>query len=173
MLIFFAIALFGVILLIGGSIFGHDHDHDGGHDSDSDHGGSEPTVSIFSVKVIGVFIMGFGAAGTIAKYYDADNVIASISGLCFGLFLGLCMYMFLRLIYGQQANSMVRTEEAIGKNGIVTIEIGPNSVGKVEVSIGDISQIYMAQGKENKSFRKGERIKVIDCHGSQLIVDKN
>ena len=60
MLIFLAIMTAGLIILIGGFLFGHDHDadhgdhgHDGGHDS-------EPAVSIFSTKVIGTFIMGFG-----------------------------------------------------------------------------------------------------------------
>lgn len=175
MLTFFAIALFGLIVLVGGSIFGHDHDHnhDFGHGHDHDSGGNEPTVSIFSVKVIGMFVMGFGAAGTIARFYRWSAVQASLAGLGAGVLLGLVMYGVLRAIYGQQANSLVRTEDALGRNAIVTIGIGPDSPGQVEVSIGDLRRTYVAQSTGGKTFHKGDLLRVVDCYGSQLIVDKN
>ena len=173
MFIFFAIACFGFIVLVGGSLFGgHDHDHSHDFGYGHDHiGGNEPTVSIFSMKVIGTFIMGFGATGTIAKYYKADTVLASVAGIGGGIILGFVMYLTLKVIYGQQSNSLVRTEETLNQIGVVTLGIDPGALGKVEVSIGDIRRIYMARSLGNTSFVKGDRVKVVDCHGSQLVVD--
>src|SRR5258706_2098812 len=69
MSIYLSLAFLGFVVLAGGAIFGHDHDHDPHFDHDHDHGGhdgshgGEPTVSIFSLKVIGAFIMAFGCGG--------------------------------------------------------------------------------------------------------------
>jgi hypothetical protein len=66
MFVFIAIAAAGFILLLGGSVFGHDHDHDAHVDHEHDgEGADEPTVSIFSIKVLATFVMGFGAGGAI------------------------------------------------------------------------------------------------------------
>src|SRR2546427_10386153 len=108
MLVFLAITFLGFVLLAGGSLLGHDHDadhdHDHGHETDQ---GNEPTVSIFSFKVIGAFIMGFGAAGAIAKYYDNGWLGASLSGLATGILLGLFMYGILRGVDSTPSDSFV------------------------------------------------------------------
>src|SRR2546427_6127535 len=93
MLVFLAITFLGFVLLAGGSLLGHDHDadhdHDHGHEADQ---GNEPTVSIFSFKVIGAFIMGFGAAGAIADYYGGGWGASSFSWFGKGILLRLFLY---------------------------------------------------------------------------------
>lgn len=174
--IFVALAFFGLILLLGGSIFGHDHDHDGGFDHDHDHdgdheGGSEPSVSIFSTKVIGTFVMGFGAAGFVASYYGCNWLSASLVGLGFGVLLGLVMYAVLRLIYGQQSTSMVRPAEFVGRFGVVTTSIDAGSVGSVDVSCGDQTKNYLARGVQGQAFQKGDRVKVVEYVAGEMLVD--
>src|SRR5689334_7424425 len=113
MLIFLALAFFGFVILVGGAILGHDHDHDVHFDHDHDHDAShtgEPTVSIFSLKVIGSFIMAFGSGGAIAKWLGYEGIKPSLIGLVAGLSLGLFMYGLLRLLYKQQSDSLVSTD---------------------------------------------------------------
>ena len=186
MLIFLAITAAGAILLVGGSLFGdHDHDHDSfdhdhdhggdghGHEGDHDYGHNMPTVSIFSTKVIATFIMGFGAAGFLAKYYRADNIVASLVGLGCGVLLSLIMFAVMRVLYAGQADSLIYTKDAVGKTALVTFAIDPGDIGKVEVNFGDISKTYLARGNNSQDhFPKGTKVRVAEYHGSELVVER-
>ena len=86
MLVFLTLALAGFVLLVFGWIFGHDHDfgHDFSHDFGHDMGhdvDQEGTISIFSLRVLATFVMGFGAAGFVCVWkYKTNNLAASIAG---------------------------------------------------------------------------------------------
>ena len=171
MWIFLSLTGAGLILLLGGAIFGHDHDFDHDHDAHVDHGhdadsGGEPTVSIFSTKVIGTFVMGFGAGGAIASYYSAGALPASAAGLGTGLLLAAAMYLVLRLIYGQQASSLVATDSLKGQTGTVTAGIEKDAVGEVTV----LSRPYLARSKDGNPIKRGQTVSVVASVGSELIV---
>lgn len=173
MLIFLSLTVAGLVLLLGGAIFGHDHDVDHDHDAHVDAGhdvdqGGEPTVSVFSVKVIGTFIMGFGAGGAIASYYHAGPLQASAAGFVTGLLLGAAMYLVMRLIYGQQASSLVATESLKGQTGTVTAGIEKDAVGEVTV----LSRPYLARSKDGKPIKRGQTVSVVATVGSELIVSE-
>jgi membrane-bound ClpP family serine protease len=179
MLIFVCITAAGLILLVGGSIFGHDHDgdhdhgghfdygHDAGHDAVHD---IEPTVSVFSTKVIGAFIMGFGAGGAIAAYYGAGPLSASFIGLAVGFLMGLLMYWVMRLIYSQQSTSIVTTNTAVGEIGMVTVPIGRNGTGEVAITLGGQHRSFLARSVDTNAIAKGRQVRVVQTTGSQLVV---
>ena len=184
MLTFFAITVAGILLVAGGALFGHDHDHDGhGFDHGADHGadhgshdadhGNMPTVSIFSTKVVGTFVMGFGAAGFLATYNRMDTDVASLIGVGTGFLLGLSMYGVMRVLYSQQGDSLIYTNQAVGKIGIVTSAIEPGALGKVDVGFGDISQTYLARAQNPEdAIARGSRVRVAEYHGSELVVER-
>jgi len=87
MLIFAAIAVAAFIIAAGSFLFGHDIDHDVDHDVGHDAGAGEGTISIFSTKVIATMLMGFGAAGAIARYYGLGYPASSAIGVGFGVVL--------------------------------------------------------------------------------------
>src|SRR5947208_7220273 len=97
-------------MLVGGALFGSHHDHDAfGHDHDHghDHGGhdgNEPSVSIFSFRVIGSFVMAFGVGGAIAWWSGRGWIGSSLWGLASGFGLGLFMYGILRALYSEQSD---------------------------------------------------------------------
>jgi len=168
--VFIAIAFAGLVLLIGGSIFGHDHDHDFGHGFDPGDGGAEPTASIFSTKVIAMFIIGFGAAGFVARYHNSGPEVASLWGVACGLLLGFVMYLILRLIYSQQSNSLASSTGAVGHSGVVTIGIDPGHIGEVEVTMGSLQRTYQARAEGPSGIAKGSTIEVVKCQGGQVVV---
>jgi membrane protein implicated in regulation of membrane protease activity len=170
MLIFFSIAVAGFIVVAGGALFG-DHGHDIGHGFD--HGGDhDAIVSVFSPRVIGTFIMGFGAGGTIAVYAGAQTMGASLVGLGVGVVLGVVMYLITAMFYGQQSNTVVRTEDVVGRIGVVTVAIDPGSVGKVEVVIGELRRDYLARAADRtRALARGQSIKVTARHGTEVIVE--
>ena len=175
MLVFLAIMAAGAVVLIGGHLSG-DHDHDFGHDHDGghDHGGhdNQTTVSIFSLKVIGTFIMGFGGGGAMGKYYDLDPVRSSLAGVGFGIFLGFVMYMVLRLLYGHQANSLVSTDKLMNQKGVVTTPIGKGTLGEVNVSFEGQSFTRLARAKNGEEIPSGVSVTVVETNGGELVVQQ-
>src|SRR5260370_7193016 len=124
MFVFIAIAAAGFILLLAVSVVGQDHDHDSNVDQEHDaEGADEPTVSIFSIKVLATFIMGFGAGGAIAAYYNAGPLAATGVGFGTGVILALLMYAVMRVIYIQQASSLVATESIKRNTGTWPVAI--------------------------------------------------
>jgi membrane protein implicated in regulation of membrane protease activity len=173
MLVFAAIAIAAFVIVAGSFLFGHDHDMDHDHDlgHDVDAGDSEPTISVFSSKVMATMLMGFGTAGAIAKYYQANYVVASLVGVLFGLVLAAVMYLILNLFYKQQASSLVATESAVGRTGTVTVSIGEGSMGEVGVHVDGQYCNYSASAADNRPIAKGQPVRVVRTVGSQLIVE--
>lgn len=174
MLIFVAIAIGSFILIAGSFLFGHDHDAgdhaaDAGDDHDLD-ADAEPTISVFSMKVIGTLTMGFGAAGAIARHYGADYLISSLWGLGAGLVLGLLMYCVLRVIYTQQASSLVQTSTALGQQATVTTSIGQNMLGEVELFLGGQRMVYPARATDGGEIAKGKVVQVVRTAAGELFV---
>ncbi|MGA3373489.1 MAG: hypothetical protein ABSC48_17195 [Terracidiphilus sp.] len=172
--IFLAIMFAGIILSIGGSLFGHDHD--GGMDHDHDHGhdggsGNEPAVSIFSIKVIGTFITGFGAGGAIAQYLWGSIFRSSFAGLLVGAIMGALMYLVMELLYSQQSTSLVQTASLVGSPATVTSEIDANSLGQVTVRTGIEAPTYLARAAHGKHFAKGAAVVVVATSGAEVVVD--
>jgi membrane-bound ClpP family serine protease len=175
LMIFIGIALGGFILVAGGFLFGHEHDlgHDVGHDFGHDvHPESEGTISIFSTKVLGTFVMGFGAAGAIAMRYDASPMHASLIGVGCGLALGALMYVILLVFIKEQASSLIPAESVLGCIGVVTTSIDKDAVGEVGVSAEGQYRNYAARAAGPQSIEKGRRVRVVRMAGGDLIVEE-
>ena len=180
MWIFASLAVAAFIITAGSFLFGHDHDlghdlgHDFGHDvsHDLDHGTGEPTISMFSTKVLGTLCMGFGAAGAIARYYEANYVVSSLVGVGAGAALSGIMYGALALIYGQQSTSVVQTSSAVGTRGSVVVPIEEGRIGEVGITVGGQYMTYQAQSKDGKRIPKGRSVRVIEVSGGHLVVEE-
>ncbi len=175
MLIFIAIALAGFILVAGGFLFGGEHDlgHDVGGDVSHDiHPEGEGTISIFSTKVLGTFVMGFGAAGAIAQYYKLSYPQSSLVGVGSGIVLGAVMYAMLLLFIREQASSLISAETVIGCVGVVTTTIDANAVGEVGVAAEGEYRNYSARAIGAQSIEKGRRVRVARLAGGVLLVEE-
>lgn len=173
MLIFIAIAIGSFIVLASSFLFGHDHDVD---HADGDHGVDghdvEPTISFFSMKVLGTLTMGFGAAGAIARQYGADYLASSLIGLGSGILLSGVMYLVLSIIYKQQSSSLVQTSSAIGQSGIVQTGISGGKLGEVSLNVGGQYMTYLAKSSSGQEIPKGTTVRVVGLIGSQLVVEE-
>ena len=175
MMIFVSIAIAAFIIVAGSFIFGHDHDagHDhGGEGHDAAGGDSEPTISVFSAKVIATLLMGFGAAGAIARHYELGYLPASLIGLFCGLGLAGVMYMVLALFYNQQASSLVATSSAVGSSGRVTVSISESGQGEVGLQMDGQYCTFLASSEDGHPIAKGQPVKVTKTLGSQVVVVK-
>jgi len=176
MIIFAAIAVGAFIVVAGAFLFGHDHDFGGDFDHDLSHDVGPDThgiVGIFSTKVIFTFIMGFGAAGAIASYYDVAYPVASLVGVVAGIILATIMYGIILLFTEQQSNSIVGPESLLGCAGTVTVPIDKDGIGEIGVSVGGEYHTYAARAQGAAPLPKGHSVRIVNATGSVLTVDEN
>lgn len=166
MIVFIVLAICGFIILTF-SLFGHDTDHDVDHDTDHDGGGS-----IFSTKIISLFVTGFGASGAIAAHYKWSMLASSIIGILFGFMLGGLGYFLINLFYQQQADSSVKTSDLIGQIGTLTIGIAPNSIGEVTIHFKGQKFYYPARTKQGGTINSGGAVKIVDSVAGTMIVEE-
>jgi membrane protein implicated in regulation of membrane protease activity len=166
MFIFIMLAICGFIALTFSLLFGHDADHDTDH---GDHGGG---ASVFSTKVILLFITGFGASGAIAAYYNWPVIASSMVGLFFGCLLGGMGYFMVNFFYKQQSDSLVKTSELVGQIGALTTGIAANGLGEVSINFKGQKFYYPAKTKDGSSINAGGTVKIIDSVAGTMIVEQ-
>lgn len=173
MLIFASLAIAAFIIVAVSFLFGHDADVDTDHDvgADGDHGDAG-TISIFSTKVIGTFIMGFGATGCIARVYDLNYLVSSLSGVAGGAVLATLMYLILAVLSKQQSSSIIATSSVVGSTGTVTVPVGVDDVGEVGLTVRGQYLNYSARSNNKQPIAKGQNVKVVAIAGTMLMVEK-
>lgn len=172
MLIFIALTFGAFIIVAGSFLFGHDVDHDTDAGHDAGGGGDEATVSVFSTKVLGTMVMGFGAAGAIATHYGATILIASLIGVLCGVLLSAIVYGILEIFYTQQSSSLVPTSSAVGCSGAVTVSIGEGATGEVGLYLEGQYRTFCATSGDGKPIAKGQTVQVVRTLGSHVVVER-
>jgi len=170
MLIYSAIAAFGLVvllvLLIAGDI-GGDHDiagHDGG--LGGDHGGP----SIFSVRIMASFLTAFGVGGVLARYYGLSHVAASGVGIVSGVAMSSLVFQFAKLLYSQQASSELRMQNLIGTAGEVSVAIPAGGLGQIAVSFGGERSEHVARAADGQAIVRGTAVIVTGLVADSVLV---
>jgi len=171
MVIFVAIALAAFMIVAGSFLFGHDIDHDVDHDMSHDVGG-EGTIGIFSTKVLGTMLMGFGAAGAIARHFGLEYLWASVIGVVFGCILAAMMFGLLELIGRQQASSVSSAKSVVNSVGQVTVSIGADEIGEIGVSAGGQYLNYPARSRSGQAIPKGRQVRIVEATGGYVTVEE-
>lgn len=161
--------LFG---LVGGGGDAHEVDHDHGHQGHDghDHHG-HTTVKVFSPKLISIFLIGFGGGGIIATNYGLGAVAATIIGLISGFAIGGTLYVFFKILYGQQSNSAIIVERAVGSTAQVNVDIPQHGCGEVGLSLNGQYITSLARSRSNVAINRGLTAKVVAVEGSTLVVE--
>jgi membrane protein implicated in regulation of membrane protease activity len=155
---------------------GHDgdmHSMDHGFDHDSDHhDGGQSSVSIFSFRVIVVFLTGFGAVGALCTYFKMDMLTSSFFGVVTGLILGFVSWWMMNFAMKQQASSLINTNELVGKDAIVHIPIPVNGLGEVVIELNGQRKYISARSKNtDKAIPINSQVKILSNSAGTLIVE--
>ncbi|MBI5134298.1 MAG: hypothetical protein HZA81_02855 [Candidatus Taylorbacteria bacterium] len=171
--VFISIGLLGFIYLAVSALFGGlGHDGDGGHDASAGDGhDGDTTVSIFSFKVIAIFLVGFGGIGAIMSHNGFSSAASVSGGLCSGVVFGLVGWSMLRAMYRQQSNSAIDTNNAVGQLGQVTVGIPQDGIGEVGVTVQGSYSTFSARTESGQPISFGRRVKVKSNAGGQLVVE--
>lgn len=165
---FLTVAVGCFVLLLGSMMMGHDQDHDGGGDHDHDAGGA---MNVFSVKVVLMFGVGFGAGGFIGARNDLQWLGSSLSGLVGGLIVGGIGYAFLNALFSRQGSSTVQTGTLVGVTGIVDTGIDAQGIGRVMVSLPSGQETFLAKSATGSAIPLNTSVRIVRVEGSILSVE--
>ncbi len=164
----FIYIVFGWLLshMLGDHADAHSAD---GHDGDHSH----ETVSIFSPKVLAIFMVGFGAGGSVATSYGVGPVLSALTGLGIGGLFGAAGLLFMRFLYGQQASSSIPMAAAIGQVATVTSDIPVGGTGEVSLAVNGQYMTYSARSAASVTqlIPRGSTVVVNAIQGTTLIVN--
>ena len=171
MLIYAAIGALGLclllVMLLGGEIFGGDHDvgHDVGHDTD--HGGGP---SVLSLRIMASFLTAFGVGGVVARYYNISHPAASGIGVVTGIVMASIVFQFAKLLYAQQASTDLTMQRLVGESGVVSVAIPAGGVGQVAVKAGGELSEHLARAADGRPVPRGTTVVITGLGGDSVTV---
>ncbi len=165
---FLWIALFGTAMLCVSFLFGGDHDHD--HDHDASHDG-EDNMSIFSLKILWMFTVGFGAGGFFGDRGGLAVLSSSLCGIFAGVLMGGLGFFLMNYLYKHQGSSAIRTESAVGLYAVVDTAIEPGKLGEVHCTVDGRVAYFQARSESTKLIPASTRVRVTKTMGNMLVVE--
>ena len=173
MLIYGAIALFGVIVLLSmllvGELFGGDHElsHEMVAGHDVDHGGGP---SIFSTRIMASFLTAFGVGGVVGRYYHFSHPVAAGIGVVFGVVMSSVVYQFAKILYSQQASSELTMTTLIGTVAEVSVAIPAGGLGQIVVSGRGERSEHLARAGGGQAIARGAAVEITGVGGDSVTV---
>jgi membrane protein implicated in regulation of membrane protease activity len=167
-LIFITIFGVGFLLLIINLIFGHDMDHDmsGGMDHDFDH------PSVYSIKMLSLLMVGFGAVGFgVRATTTASMFVSSLAGIGGAAAIGAIGYVIIRAFYASQSTSTIGDADLIGCSGTLIDAIAANGMGQVACVVRGREITYLARSSEGAAVPRGTPVRVVAKVGNTVTVE--
>jgi membrane protein implicated in regulation of membrane protease activity len=171
--VFLGIASIGFLVLVVSFLSGELFDHGdlAGHDADFHgdvHGGG--AVSIFSSRILSVFVTAFGGFGAIGIHLGHSIEVSTAMGVAGGLVFGTIIYLFASFLYSQQASSEVRVSDLAGNTAQVSVSIPKAGVGQVRCRLGESVVDKIAQSQDGEPIPVNTVVKIEAVLGETVVV---
>jgi membrane protein implicated in regulation of membrane protease activity len=134
-------ALAGGILVAASALLGGDHES---HFGDTDFQGidghegvhSDAYLPFLSLRFWTYFAACFGLTGVLLTYVSGASALAiGIAALATGLVAGLATHGIMRSMQNREADSGIKEEHLIGKEGRVLVSVSPGGEGKIRLDV--------------------------------------
>jgi membrane protein implicated in regulation of membrane protease activity len=161
--------LFLVVSFVSGELF--EHGDLAGHDADFHgdvHGG--PGVSIFSTRILSVFITAFGGFGAIGIHLGHSTEVSTVIGVAGGLVFGTIIYLFASFLFSQQASSEIRVSDLAGNIAQVSVAIPRDGVGQVRCTLGESVVEKIARSQDGEQIPINALVKIEAVVGETVVV---
>ena len=175
--LFWAIGIFGLVLIIGQALLtffiGHHGDVPSDHSVDG-HGGNA-FATYFSLRSISAALLGFGFGGAYLDRIGMALTVAAGGGLCLGLIIGIAYVAMLNSLRKLQSDgSTLRLLDALSRTGTVYLPVPAAlaSGGEIQVAFG--GKLHnVAAFTEGPPLPVGTFVRVTGLHGEKaLLVEK-
>lgn len=171
MLIFAVIGMVGFFFLLVSALFGGDQD--GGVEGDQDHDvGHDAGPSPFSLRVISMFLTGFGATGAVGMAYGLKYPLSSFLGVVMGALMGFAAFKLIQFFMRQQSSSTVADDDVVGVVGQVSVAIPKGGVGQVGLTVKGQRRYPTARAAGDATIEEGVAVKVIHSAGNTVTVER-
>ena len=178
-ILYIVLAAVGAVLLLL-SIFGGDAEAEidldiGDPDFDiSDVESGTDSVSLFSIRTLATFILGFGVAGWSVIRLDGGVTWQILAGLVAGTIIAFLYFIVMKFLYSMQGNSMATAASLIGKEGTITIPTTTTGVAQVRINTVSGLSEFTCKEKSGKKLRKNQSVKIlsVDAGMQSITVEK-
>ncbi len=171
--VFLGIASIGFLFLVVSFFFGELFGHGdlAGHDADlhgdvHDAGG----VSIFSTRVLSVFVTAFGGFGAIGIHLGYSTGISTALGVAGGLVFGTIIYLFASFLFSQQASSDIRVSDLAGSAAQVSVTIPKGGLGQVRCTLGESVVEKIARSQDGEQIPVNTLVRIEAVVGETVVV---
>ena len=164
-ILYIILAIVGAFFLVL-SIFGGDGDVEvdldvGDIDFDiSDAESPSDSISVFSIRTLATFLLGFGIAGWTVMNGGGGIGAQILAGFGAGLFISFLYFLVMKFMYSMQGSSMVSMANLVGKEGIITIPTTNTGVAQVKVSTEAGFKEYTCKEVKDRKLKHNEKVKI-------------
>ncbi len=171
--VFLGIASIGFLFLLVSLLFGEFFGHGDlmGHDADF-HGDvhGDVGVSVFSSRVLSVFVTAFGGFGAIGIHLGYGTGVSTALGVAGGLVFGSIIYLFASFLFSQQASSEIRMSDLAGGTAHVSVAIPKGGVGQVRCTVGESVVEKIARSRDGEQIPINTLVKIETVVGETVVV---
>lgn len=157
-----------VLSLFGGD--GHDSDgHDAGGGDSHPHAGF--SFKLLSIQGLSSFFTMFGLVGyALLTVNKVAGYWAVLGGTVAGTGAVAIISSLLHVMKRLQSSGTLDNANAVGATGTVYLTIPPDGTGKAEVAVQERLRVYDAVSKDKVELKTGERVKVLEVVGGNVLV---
>lgn len=174
--VFYGIGIIGIVALVIqmllSTVFGMDDGMEGGGMDHVEIGDHDSGLSIFSVRGVTAFFVGFGWTGVICTEHGLPLPLTLVIAIVVGTLLMVLIYLMMRTFMRMQTSGTLNYGNAVGQlaNVYLTIPPAQRAGGQVETMIQ--GRLVMAEALQRgpEPIAPGTKVKVIERIGSSTLL---
>ena len=142
-----------------------------GGDAD-DFDAADGDVSVFSIRTVTAFFVGFGWTGVALLQSGASVLVSTLGGLFVGGLFMFGVLALMRFVYSLQASGTVQFGNAVGMVATVYVPIAPEGTGtgQIELMIQNRLRVLDARTRGDRRLERGEQVRVVEVVGSSTMI---
>jgi membrane protein implicated in regulation of membrane protease activity len=126
--------------------------------------------SPFSLRVVAMFAVGFGAGGLIGKGLGASDPLSLVPAGGVAALTAALMWVFLRFLYGEQRSTSIQATDYLGLVGRVVIPIPEGKLGQVALVVKGQRINAPAHSEDGSPIPAQAQVEVLGMEGGTVVV---
>ena len=132
--------------------------------------GSHDGPGFTDSRVLSTFLATFGCIGYLALTNGLPLLGATLLAAASGFILGGVVFYFARLLFNQQSNSSVTSQDLLGRSAQVTVSIPAGGVGMVSCLVGEERVEKIARTVDGAAIEAGMTVMINELGSDCLLV---
>jgi len=128
--------------------------------------------SPFSLRVVAMFAVGFGAGGLIGKGLGVSDALSLVPASGVAALTAAMMWLFLRFLYGEQRSTSIQAADYVGLVGRVIIAFPQDRPGQVALVVKGQRINAPARSDDGSPIRAQAAVEVLGAEGGIVVVQE-